>query len=444
MEDAWKKALSELKRELPARFFEPFIRPLKVLQHTESEPEAPESFVFGVEDEKILPHLESRYREPIQSKLKSLMGHDVVVEFRLDLTPSGQIASPLQPAVKSPAAWLNPHHTPDRFIRCRGNELALMACENAAKNPGATNPLFLYGDSGLGKTHLLHLSAHLLNRLHPELNVVYFTMDSFRDEFLSAMAARRMLEFKTSYRKYDVLLIDDLQSLKSSAPSLEEEFFYLYNHFFEQGKQIIMSADRAVSELYVSSRLMSRFLSGMQIRIDTMDPGSVRKLFDQRSQESSLNISPAVAEALCSRISGNVREIESVLNKLYFLQSRGFNTNSWEDIRNYFEDQLLPADNSNIPLEKILDSVCKKFDVKKDDILGHSRRAEYTQPRHTAMYLAVQYSGYNKSAIARFFKKTDHTTVINAEKNIHKRLQKDPSFQILLHSIVEDLRKRRG
>lgn len=436
LEEAWNKALRDLKDELPASLYEPLLRSVKTISRDTGDPaNHKDRFVIEVADRQLLPQL-PLHSDLIQKSLQSHTGRDVILEFRGINPPNpGQ-------STGNQATWLNPRYGFDRFIRGNSNQMAFMACEAVATQPGRTSPLYLYGESGMGKTHLVQALAAELLRRDPGLRICYTLFEDLRDEFIQSLNNRKTLEFKESYRTFDVLIIEDIQYLRPTSDTLQEEFFHIFNHYYESGKQIVLSSERPVSELLVSSRLMSRLLSGLQVRINPSDPAMREQVVEARAEDLGIRISDEVKQFLCSRVTTSIRELESALNKLYFLEQKGIAIDSLKSVQEHLTD-LIPADqNLFVPLDTIVEVICRRYNITRDQILSSSRKAEFTLPRHIAMYLGIQYSNLNKSAIARYFRKSDHTTVINAERNIQKRIQKEMGFAPLLEDVVSEMRKK--
>lgn len=433
MEDAWQKALHELKQEIPGEHFKPYLEPLRPVR----DGSADDVFVLGVPDPGVLPRLDS-FRAPIQTKLRSLMGRDVHVSF--EPIDDGPAAKDQREGFRG----LNPAFVFDRFVSSRTNELSLVACQTIADAPGKTNPLYIYGDVGLGKTHLLHATARMIQKSRPDFRICYLTIEDFKNEFIKAHREKRLLDFKHRFQGFDALFIDDIDTLRSSQEATQEEFFHVFNAFYENGKQTVITSDRPAQDLMISSRLMSRFITGLQVQLSAPDRDLRRKFLEFRAKEIGLELSGNILDFLSERVSGNMRVLESALNKLFFLEQRGLDISDPGRIARELDDLLPRVELDHIPLEKILTAVCRRFSVSRENILSASRKSEYTRPRHIGMYLGVKYSGLNKSAIARFFHKNDHTTVINAEKNVKNRLKQDPGFALELENLVHELRKERA
>lgn len=421
----WKKIQSELKGELPPNLYRPLIGSLQAQQ---SDPDNKEPLVLEIGGVSLTRQLQDRYRESIQNRLRTLMGREIFIEFKPFETPNSPIS-------------LNPAYTLDLIIVGISNDLALTVVEEVARHPGRTNPLLIYGNSGLGKTHLAQGLIWKILSFQPQIQPCYVTLDDLKQELTEAIQNKKTIEFKNKYRSFDIICVEDIQALKGSQPSLQEEIYYLFNYFFEDGKQIILTSDVHIGRLGVSERLSSRLMSGLQVRIDPPDREIRRQFIRRRADEMNLILDGQMVDSLAGRFGGNLRRLESVLNKLYFINIKGLDITDPAILNSQLNELISDLPTGPLPVDVIIDTVSERFKISRDDVLGNSRKSEYTLPRHIAMYLSVKYSGLNKSAIARCFRKNDHSTVINAEKNIIRRLKKEPGFRFILEGIVDKLGK---
>ncbi len=429
MEEPLKKALRELKTDLPAHVFDALIRDASVLSPGASgKGSKSKKYVVGIQDRSVLAELHGAYAGSVKTRLKSLMGRDVIVEFAL--------------AGSSRPEWLNPHFTFDRFVPADCNEMALGGALSVAQEPGRVSPLLLFGDVGTGKTHLVHAIAHRLLKENPGFQIHCLSIRDFQEEMREG-GRRSILEFRESHRHFQAIVFEDLQLLHGASDSLQEEFFHLFNHYHETGKQVLMTADRPPVDIAVSSRLMSRFLAGLHVPIQ-LPTGKLRKdVLLSRMKDLGVSLKPASAEAYTKNLQGNMREVESLASRLFFFTSRKMDINDPPSILVQFEETAGSRPLADVRLENIVEVVCTRYGVTRSELLGISRRSEITLPRHVAMDLAVKYSNLNKSAIARFFGKSDHTSVINAQRKIERKLKREPRFQNTLDALVKDLRKTR-
>ena len=436
MEDVWKIALNELKKEMPEDFFEPFIKPLRPISISKNS----DTFVLGVPNSKIISHLRGNYKISIQSKLKSLMGRDVIVDFQ-------EISEP-HPAIEITTDQIDDilqfkaNHTFENFILSPSNEFAYSACQSILNAKKPSTLLFLTGKSGLGKTHLIQSTAKSIIEKYPKKKIYYATAQEFKESYLNSLAHKKVLELKNYLKCFDVLILEDLQLLGKSSESTQEEFFYLFNNFFEKGNTILLSADIPVSEIPISERLKSRFLSGLTAEILPPDSQLRLEFLKIKNNSFALNLSEDTLNFLANSITNNIRMLDSAINMIQFLKSKNINVNDTHILNSHLKNLLNPS--IHVPIDVIIELVCDMYGVNKEDLFGKTRKAEITLPRHLAMYLSLKLSGNNKSSLARFFKKSDHTIIINAEKKIKKLANKDPAFNRLIENCIEKLWKNRG
>ncbi|MDH5656304.1 MAG: DnaA/Hda family protein [Spirochaetia bacterium] len=430
MEDVWKTALKELKNELPEDFFNPFIKPLKPIAPKENS----STFILGVEDKKIISHLNENYKKPIQTKLKSLMGREVTVDFQelpdedteLEITDQNKLYG---------------EFSFDNFIISPTNEMALIACKSLLEKKKPSHLLFLSGKTGTGKTHLIKSTAGELFCQNHQIKIYYSNSVEFKEHYLNSLAQKKTIQLKDYLKNFDVLILEDIQLLGKYSESTQEEFFYLFNHFFENGKTIILSSDRSISEVRISDRLKSRFLSGLTAEIQPPDFNLKCNIIKKKNIDLNLDLSEKMVQYLANSISENIRILESALKMLSFLKNKHIDINHQPTVQTHLKSLLKPGE--LIPIDEIVDLVCRTYSVSKQDLLGKSRKAEIALPRHLAMFLALKLSGYNKSSIARYFQKSDHTIVINAEKKIKRLSEKDSGFYSQIEDCMEKLWKNR-
>lgn len=430
MEEPLKKALRELKTDLPAHVFDALIRDASLLSPSPAAKAArSKRYVVGIPDRSVLAELHGTYAGSVKTRLKSLMGRDVVVEFAL--------------AGAEKPEWLNPHFTFERFVSAECNELALGGALAVAQDPGRVSPLLFLGDVGTGKTHLVHAVTHLILKENPRFSMHCLSIRDFQEEMRDG-GRKSILEFRESHRHFDGIVFEDIQLLHGASDSLQEEFFHLFNHYHETGKQVLMTADRPPVDIAVSSRLMSRLLAGLHVTLQMPTPKLRKDVLLSRMKDLGVVLKPQSADAYTKNLQGNMREVESLASRLFFFTSRKMDINDPPAILTQFEETTGSRPLSDVRLENIVEVVCRRYGVTRGELLGASRRSEITLPRHVAMDLAVKYSNLNKSAIARFFGKSDHTSVINAQRKIERKLKREPRFQNTLDALVKDLRKTRA
>jgi chromosomal replication initiator protein len=318
----------------------------------------------------------------------------------------------------------------DSFVVGKPNELAHAASKRVAEGgPVTFNPLFLYGGVGLGKTHLMHAIAHELGERRPDLNVLYVSADQFIYRFISALRDRKMMDFKQHFRSVDVLMVDDIQFLEGKE-STQEEFFHTYNALADQGKQMIISADRAPGEIRdLSERIQSRLQCGLVVDLHPTDY-ELRLGILHAKQEMFVNVYPGVEiatgvlEFLAHRISSNVRVLEGALNRLYALASLVGRTVTVEMAQDCLSD-ILRASDRKLTIEEIQRKVSEHYDIRLSDMLGPKRTRTLARPRQVAMWLCKRLTSRSLPEIGRKFGKRDHTTIMHGVRKIDELRQSD-------------------
>ena len=429
MEDAWSQTKKELQKatvDSQVRSCLLSLKPIPVNHAKEGH------FVFELNDETLLQTALKHLKGPIQTRLSAIRSAPVSVEFRLAVADNRD------------NAWIRPQLNLDHFCEGRSNRIALMAARNILQHSGKVNPLYIYGETGTGKSHLLNAIASAYCDANPSGRYTLIRIDEFRIHFSEALQKRRNLSLKNRYRSGDMLFIEDLHSIVGASPNIVDELYFIFNTYYESGRQIVVSSDVPVKELAITSRWLSRFLSGLQVKMDLPDADLRKKILRQKLIDAGLNPGPDVIHKILSRLQGNARDIESAVSRLFFLSNSGIDLSDQEMVEQQLEEFLSPGLSGPINPDLILDTVCRICRVEPAELLGNSRKMEIALPRHLAMYLAVHYSDLNKSAVARYFKRTDHSTVIHAEKKIQMKLEREPSFQHLFQQVTDHLGINRG
>jgi len=332
------------------------------------------------------------------------------------------------------------------FIVWSDNQLAFSACEAVCKNPGKSyNPLYIYGDVGLGKTHLLQAAGNDIIKKYKDKNVVYTTADKFITEYVAAVKKRNIEKLRLKYREIDVLIIDDVQFLAKKEQT-QNELYNIFNLLYEGDKQIIISGDRAPKELTeLEPRLRSRFEWGITVDIWKPDFETRLAILQEKAREKEFMIPQEVAEFIAANVTENVRELEGVLNQMIAEYELTGNTPSLPRIaaklkKLSFTTDILGSSQamSDTPktmirsYEDILDSVSAHFGIEKEWILWENRKKEFMIPRQVAMYLLKSKMNYTYERIGNIFSGRNHAAVLYSYNKLDKMLKKD---QNLLHEV---------
>jgi chromosomal replication initiator protein len=334
-------------------------------------------------------------------------------------------ARPSRDEAELPGAPLDARFTFDTFVVGKPNELAHAAARRVADGGAVTfNPLFLYGGVGLGKTHLMHAIAWELQRRSPDLKVVYLSAEQFMYRFVQALRDKDMMTFKQLFRSVDVLMVDDVQFI-AGKDATQEEFFHTFNALVDQGKQIIISADRAPTEIPgIEDRIVSRLQSGLVADLHPTNYelrlGILQQKVDQYSDQfRGLEIADGVLEFLAHRISTNVRVLEGSLMRLFAFGELVGREITLELAQDCLAD-ILRASDRKITVEEIQRKVSDHYNIRLSDLIGPKRVRNFARPRQVAMYLSKQLTSRSLPEIGRRFGGRDHTTVMHGVRRIEE------------------------
>jgi len=330
---------------------------------------------------------------------------------------------------------LNPKYTFDNFIVGPFNEVAHAACQAVIKNPGGTyNPLFVYGGTGLGKTHLLQSTGNQIKKLHPNKSIYYVTSEVFTTDYISAVQNNRVNLFKEKYRKYDMIIMDDVQFF-SNKEKTQEELFHLFNNFYENNKQIIFSSDKPPKYIQnLEERLRSRFEGGMIIDISKPDYESRLAILKTKSKLNNLNLAEEILEYLASIIQDSIRELEGALNSI----NCQFQTKKKEmtlvDVKSLIKNNIKPQ--KTISIKDVMKVVATYYNIEEKVLYEKTRRKEVVKPRQVIMYLLREDFNTSYPYIGQKLGGKDHTTVIHA----YEKIKKDIKVDSLLNQEVDQIR----
>ncbi|MEH6530045.1 MAG: chromosomal replication initiator protein DnaA [Photobacterium frigidiphilum] len=449
----WLQCLQRLQEELPATEFSMWVRPLQAeLNDNTLTLFAPNRFVLDWVRDKYLNNINRLLNEFCGTDIPILRfevgSRQVVVPPSQSIAPVAPAApavmlaprplpatrilqddapsrswepapSPVQPESKSGyRSNVNPKHNFNNFVEGKSNQLGLAACRQVSDNPGAAyNPLFLYGGTGLGKTHLLHAVGNAIADRKPNARVVYMHSERFVQDMVKALQNNAIEEFKRYYRSVDALLIDDIQFFANKERS-QEEFFHTFNALLEGNQQIILTSDRYPREINgVEDRLKSRFGWGLTVAIEPPELETRVAILMKKAENHNIRLPDEVAFFIAKRLRSNVRELEGALNRVIANANFTGRAITIDFVREALRD-LLALQEKLVTIDNIQKTVAEYYKIKMSDMLSKRRSRSVARPRQMAMALAKELTNHSLPEIGDAFGGRDHTTVLHACRKI--------------------------
>lgn len=426
----WARALEALRNQdslTPQnRSFLRLVKPLAVVD---------DNVFLAVAEDFTKNHLESQMRAPITTALTSVLGRDVrfavtvdssvvppeVVEDDDETNVAGGTKKRSKPAA-SEDPHLNPRYTFDTFVIGASNRFAHAAALAVAEAPGKTyNPLFIYGDSGLGKTHLLHAIGHYTLHLRPQLRVRYVNSEEFTNDFINAIRDDRKAAFKRHYREVDILLIDDIQFLQGKEQTLEE-FFHTFNALHNAGKHVVITSDVSPRHLAgIEERMRTRFEWGLMTDVQAPDLETRIAILRKKAAGNAVQAPDDVLGYIASNISTNIRELEGALIRVTAFGALNKQPVDLSLAHVVLKD-LISEDDSQVTASTIIGKTAEYFGITMDELTGTSRSRVYVTARQIAMYLCRQLTDLSLPKIGEHFGGKDHTTVMYAVKKVEDQI----------------------
>ena len=441
LKQLWTAALGELQVGLSRAQYDTWFKDTQVVS------EEDDIFLIGVPNAFAREWLESKFRPQVRAALQHLLGRTVDVRFvtssagpptaaRTSAAPgmtspspgSGQQAGGLER--REAGALLNARYTFSTFVVGSNNRLAHAAALSVAERPGHSyNPLFVYGGSGLGKTHLMHAIGHAVIARHPKKRVAYATSEKFTNEFINSIRAQKGEEFRERYRRIDVLLIDDIQFIAGKAGT-QEEFFHTFNAIHEEGKQIVMSSDRppkAITQL--EDRLRSRFEWGLIADISAPDLETRIAILRAKAEAQNVAVPPPVIDFLAQRIVSNIRELEGALTRIAAFAAMQAVPVTTQLAQEMLQNLLYNPHRKSLSPERIVETVARYYGVPLDQIKGKARDRQVVLPRQIAMYLMREETEAPLLRIGEALGGRDHSTVLHGCEKIEREMAENDDFR---------------
>ena len=434
MENVWQEVLDKVRPQVRPVEFRNWLKPVQAVEWQNG------TVTLLVKDGEFQTWFVEHYEPLVLRALEAVTQKPLEVEYKFknpELFDHAITASAgQQPRFES-------DYTFDGFVVGSSNHMAYAAAKAVAGRPGRNyNPLFIYGGTGLGKTHLLCAIGHAAQQRNPRLRVVYITLDTYLNDFYSSVRLKRMDQFRVKYRdSCDLLLVDDVHFLSGRGERTQFEFFHAFNALHSAHKQIVLTSDRFPREIPdIEDRLLSRFEWGLIADISAPEMDTRMAILQHKAVQVGLELPGEVADLIAREVSDNVRELESCLNRLQ-LESLTKKVPitiklARESLKSYFKQQA-----RKINVENIMRVVSQRFSVALEDLTSKSRKKSFTTPRHISMYLIRKFTQLSLPEIGRRFGGRDHTSVMAGIRKIQRNLKVDTTLQQAIEELEQRLKR---
>ena len=438
-EQLWNTVLSQVGLEVSRVNFNTWFKNSRMVDYKDGD------VTVGVPNQFIKDWLEQKYHKDILRILRSVHEGVRSLSFsvvRFDVPPkktqviqTNNGSLPLDNLYINREDGLNPKYTFDSYIVGPFNEIAYVSAQAIIQNPGLSyNPFFVYGNTGLGKTHLLQAVGNAVKKKYPEKKVFYISLERFYMEYVNALNQSRVPNFKEKYRKFDVFIMDDIQFITGKEKT-QDELFHLFNIMYETNRQIIFSSDVHPNFIVgLEERLRSRFNQGMVVDVEAPTFESRLAILQKKAKDHSDKLSPEVLEFIAESVHGNIRELEGILTNLITQCEIKKTVLTLVDVKSYLKNNIKAKKSVSIP--EIVKTVADYYHVNDSLIYNKTRRKDIIKPRQIIMYILREEYDISYPVIGDKLGGRDHTTVIHSYEKIKRELEKDPH----LAKEIDDIR----
>lgn len=425
LHDLWQQVIEEIKEKITDVSYDVWIKPLAPLEVNSKEVVllAPTSFHKNIVVDQFTMTLENAFQ--------LATGLPIMV----------RVTSPEEVAPQSGGEDEIYTYTFDNFIVGSSNQFAHAASQAVAQKPGgAYNPLFIYGASGMGKTHLLLAISNEIKRKNPGMTIVYIKGDQFTNELIEALRDGNQKEFRKKYRYADVLLVDDVQFIGGRI-STQEEFFHTFNELYQERKQIVLTSDRPPREIAtLEDRLRSRFENGLLADIAPPEFETRIAIVKRKAQQINLDLNDEICTFIAMKLKSNIRQLEGVVKKINVVCMVDKEKPSIVIAQNAIKDILSDVQPLPITIDRIISEVARSNEVTPDDIRSDKRSSQISMARQIAMYAVREITGLPFKAIGQEFGGKDHTTVIYSVQQIKAKMKKQPEFRASVEDMIKNIK----
>ena len=441
-ESIWNKVLDTLQNNISEQGFNTWFKETSLVEQSENQ------LTVKVPTKFIADYLNKNYSGLVSEICFNSFNKKYFTKFTVfhskiirkdDLTPS------FSKVITNFQTMLNPKYSFEEFVIGANNKFAHSASMAVAESPGNTyNPLFIYGESGMGKTHLMQAIGNFVRQELVSKNVFYISTEEFTNEMINGIRNNSMPAFRNKFRNFDVLLIDDIHFL-SKKEGTQEEFFHTFNALYEKKKQIVLTSDRPPKDIPdLEKRLVTRFEWGLLADLKSPDFETRVAILKKKAEAEEISLSDDVMDFIAEHIYSNVRALEgSLIRILAYASYNNIETeNITVDIASEILIDMISDKIRDVNLEKIMQKVCEAYNITPAMIFDKTRKSNISFPRQIAMYLSnLLITQLSLKEIAQYYKRKDHTTVLHAKKTIEEKFKKDNGLRIQIEKLIKEIKR---
>lgn len=401
-----------------------------------------ETVILGIESEFKFGIVEKKFNPLLEDAFFSVLGFPVTVEIRLIQKETPQEAPPAAVQAGDDLVINNPNNSFENFVVGKSNNYAYAAAKKVAENPGtAYNPLFIYGKSGLGKTHLLKAIENYMRSKNPEASIIYVTSEHFTNDIIEHIRNSNTVALREKYRRADALLVDDIQFI-AGKNSIEEEFFHTFNSLTEDGKQIVLSSDNPPNEIpKLTERLKNRFEWGLMADIQPPDFEMRVAIIKNKAEALRFVIPNNVVEFIAEQVSHNVRQLEGAVKKLQAICALLDTAPTIEITKDAIKELMNTTQPVSVVRERILENVAAATGVSVENIVSDKRDKNIKDARQIAMYIIREMTGMSLEEIGKSFNGKTHSTVKHSISNVAERMDREKDFKALIENLIKNVQE---
>ena len=427
--ELWEMVKEECKNQVSESIYNVWFKDMELVSFDDNR------VVIALSDFKR-KIVESRFMDKLESSFKNVIGFDIQIVL-VDVDKSAPVK------VEETEDTLTDEDTFDSFIVGASNKFAYAAANAVANDPGGKyNPLFIHGNSGLGKTHLLNAIAHQVKLTHPEANIVYTRGESFTNELVKYIGQKSTEAFHDKYRSADILLVDEVQFI-AGKDSTQEEFFHTFNALYQAGNQIVLTSDRPPKEIaLLEDRLRNRFEWGLMADIQSPDLETRMAIIKRKAEVLNFDLPDDIVQYIAEKLKNNIRQLEGAVKKMQaFVTMQGMPVNIMT-AQTAIKDIIVDNSPTPVTINKIVTEVARTYGADSADIYSKKQNAQTTEMRQMAMYIVREMTGLSTKLIGREFNR-DHSTVVYSLDKFTKRYNEDSKLRSVVDNIIKNIRDGR-